>query len=138
MSLTEVFTRALPNYLAFGMSYEQFWDGDVSAHRAFREAHKIRLRERNQMAWLQGMYIYEAIADLAPALKAFAKGRARPYAKEPYPLFEEDRERSEEEKQRERYERMRDKVAAFAKAFNEKREKEREVNSDAGCVDQRD
>ena len=135
LSLIEVFERALPNYLAFGMSYEQFWDGDVSAHKAFREAYRIRLRERNQLAWLQGMYIYEAIADLAPVLKAFAKGRARPYCKEPYPLFEDDKRRSEEEEQKERYEKMREKVAAFAKAFNEKKQKEREVDSDAGCVD---
>lgn len=110
------------------MSYEQFWDGDVSAHKAFREAHKIRLRERNQMAWLQGMYIYEAIADLSPVLKAFAKGRPKPYCKEPYPLFEEDKERSAEEEQKERYEKMREKVAAFAKAFNDKRREDNKAN----------
>ena len=123
----EVFSTACPNYIAFGMTYEQYWDGDVSAHRAYLKAHKIRLREKNQFAWIQGMYVYEAIADLAPALKAFAKGKAKPFCKEPYTLFEEDKRRAEEEEQRERYEKMKEKVSAFAKAFNEKRREENDT-----------
>lgn len=122
-----------------GMTYEQYWDGDVSAHRAYRKAKKIRLSEQNQMAWLQGMYVYEAIADLAPALKAFAKGKAKPYAKEPYDLFEDERKRREEREQMERYEKIKSKVAEFAKAFNEKKKKsdESEVTDDAGCINER-
>ena len=138
LSLYELFERACPAYLNMGMTYEQYWDGDVSAHTAYREAEKLRIRDKNFQAWLQGMYVYEAIADLAPALKAFAKGRSRPYAKEPYTLFEDDKRRKEEEEQRRKYERIKEKVSAFAEAFNAKR-KEKEstengVENDAGCV----
>ena len=137
MSLTEVFEKACPAYIAYGMTYEQFWDGDVSAHKAYREAEKIRIRKRNQEMWLQGMYVYEALLDVAQYNKAFSKSKPRPYVKEPYDLFEDDRKRREEEEQRKRYESMRDKVAAFAKAFNEKR-KEREVEADGGSIPVRD
>ena len=127
-----VFERACPHYMAMGMTYEQFWDGDISAHRAYREAKRIRLSEQNQMAWLQGLYVYEAIADLAPVLKAFAKGKPRPYANEPYDLFEDERKRREEREQRERYERIKAKIAAFAaRKKQQESEKKSEVDSDA-------
>ncbi len=119
-----VFEKACPYYLAYGMTYEQFWDGDVSAHKAFREAHKLILAEKNQMAWLQGMYVYEALLDITPYLKAFSKARPHPYAKEPYDLFKEQREAREEREARERYERIKAGVAAFAKAQKERRAKE--------------
>lgn len=37
---------------------------------------------------MQGMYIYEAIADLIPVLHAFAKkgAKAKPYPKQPYAI----------------------------------------------------
>ena len=117
--------------MAMGMTYDQFWDGEVSAHKCFREAKKIKLYEQNQMAWLQGMYVYEAIADLAPALKAFAKGKVKPYAKEPYDLFEADRKAREEREERERYERIKAKVAAFAARQKQQDSKKSEVDSNA-------
>ena len=106
--------------MAMGMTYDQFWDGEVTAHKCFREAKKIRLSEQNQMAWLQGMYVYEAIADLAPALKAFARGRAKPYTKEPYDLFEGERKAREEREARAKEERLKAEFAAFAEQIRMK------------------
>ena len=120
-----------------GMTYEQFWDGDVLAHKAYRKAHKLHLIEKNQFAWMQGAYVYEAIMDVAPYIKAFSKARPRQYLKEPYDLFKEQREAREEREARERYERIKAGVAAFAKAQKERRakeSKEQEVDADAGCV----
>lgn len=117
--------------MAMGMTYDQFWDGEVTAHKCFREAKKIRIAEQNQMAWLQGMYVYEAIADLAPALKAFAKGNVKPYAKEPYDLFEAERKARAEREERERYERIKAKVAAFAARQKQQDSKKSEVDSNA-------
>lgn len=129
----DVFERACPFYLKIGMTYDQFWDGDVSAHKAYLKAEKLRVKDMNRMLWLQGMYVYEAVGDLAPYFKAFSKARPKPYPDKPYDLFDEDRKRREEEEARKRYEHIRDKVAAFAKAFNEKR-KEREVDANAECI----
>ena len=137
LSLMNVFEKACPQYLAIGMSYEQYWDGDVLAHKAFREAHKLMIAEKNQMLWLQGAYIYEALLDVTPYLKAFSKGRPKPYVKEPFDLFKEQREAREEREARQRYERIKAGVAAFAKAQKERREKEskeRGVDDNARCV----
>ena len=137
LSLMSVFEQACPQYLAMGMTYEQYWDGDVLAHKAFREAKKLRLAEANQLAWLQGMYVYEVLMDVTPYLKAFSKGRPKPYPKEPYDLFKEQREAREEREARERYERIKAGVAAFAKAQKERRakeSKEQEVDDNARCV----
>lgn len=81
-----MFEEAFPYYLAMGMSYEQFWEQDSGLVKYYRKAHEIRLEEQNRAAWLQGMYVYEAIADIAPILHAFArKGtKARKYSEKPY------------------------------------------------------
>ena len=128
-----VFRDACPQYMAFGMTYEQYWDGDVYAHKAYREAEKIRIQKQNQYAWLQGMYIYQAIGALSPALRAFSKGKAKPYAEEPFELFEDERKKREEREAKERYERIKRKVAEFAKVQNEKQKQlESKVVEDNG------
>ena len=130
-SLMAVFERACPHYLAMGMTYEQYWDGEVSAHRAYRKAKELRISEQNRMAWLQGIYVYEAIADLAPYLKAFSKSKPKPYSSEPYDLFEHERQARREREERERYERIKEKVAAFAAKQKRLNSKKSEVDSDA-------
>ena len=124
-----------------GMTYEQFWDGDVYAHKAFRQTKKLKLAERNRFAWLQGMYVYEAIIDVAPYLRAFSKAKPRLYPSEPYDLTKEEADARKEREERERYEHIKERVAAFAKAQKERRQQktaEQEVDSVAGCVPKRD
>lgn len=120
--------------MSYGMTYEQFWDGDVCAHRAYREAYKIRLREQNSMAHIQATYIYEALCCASSLFRGMKPSKPHTFRKEPYDIFPEDIRRRKEEEQRVRYERMREKVAAFAKAFNAKKHEEREVDSDAECL----
>jgi len=69
-----------------GMTYEQYWEQDSDLVKYYRRAQEIRLEEQNRYAWLQGMYVYEAIADIAPILHAFAKRgtKARKYSEKPY------------------------------------------------------
>lgn len=81
-----MFDEAFPFYLSIGMTYEQYWEGDSWLVKDYRKAYEYRRDEMNWQAWLQGMYIYEAIADIAPILHPFAKKgtRARKYAEKPY------------------------------------------------------
>ena len=69
-----------------GMTWDQFWEQDSEIAVYYRKAHEIRQEQMNRDAWLQGMYVYEAIADLAPILHAFAKKgtKARKYSEKPY------------------------------------------------------
>jgi hypothetical protein len=70
------------------MTEEQYWDGDCTLVKCYREAEALRKERVNQEAWLQGMYIYDAISRLTPVLHAFAKKgtKPKPYVEEPYPI----------------------------------------------------
>lgn len=73
--------------MTFGMTYEQFWDGDVWMAKAYRQAYELRKERENFNAWLQGLYIYDAICDASPILRAFSKARKpNPYPSKPYDL----------------------------------------------------
>ena len=134
LSLIAVFEDACPYYMAMGMTYEQFWDGDTSAHKMFRRAKKLRLTEQNEIAWVHGLYIYNAMLCVAPYVKAFSKAKPKPYINEPFDIWEEDRKRKEDLEAKKKFERMMAKMESFAKMHNERQQKsemQSEVDSNA-------
>ncbi len=74
------------------MPYDQFWDGHSWLVKDYRKAFTIKQEleqeKLNQFAWLQGMYIYEALCDVSPVMHAFAKSGTRPmpFSEKPYEL----------------------------------------------------
>lgn len=133
MSLMDAFERACPYYMSYGMSYEQFWDGEVQAHKQYRLAYKQRLSDANKMAWIQGRYFYDALCAVSPILRAFSKARKpQEYHSHPIDLFEDEIKRRKEEEQRKKYERMKEKVALFAEEFNKQRKEVDANGRDAG------
>jgi hypothetical protein len=99
---TEQFNEVFPYYLSIGMTYEQFWDGDPHLAKYYRQAEEIKTERKNQELWLQGLYIYEALCDVAPIMHAMAKKgtKAQPYPDKPYAITEKQRKRDIEEKER--------------------------------------
>lgn len=99
---TERFYEMFPYYLSIGMTYEQYWNGDCTLVKYYREAEELRNEKRNQELWLQGMYVYEAICDVSPILHAFAKKGAKPhpYPSKPYAISEKQIRQEREEKER--------------------------------------
>lgn len=85
------------------MSEEQFWDKDCLLTKYFREAEALRNEKANQQAWLQGMYIYDALSRISPILHAFCKKgtKAQPYVKEPYPISKQEIENSKSKREKE-------------------------------------
>ena len=84
---TEIFEDNFPQYLAIGMSYAEYWEGDPKLAQYFRKAYRIKQEEINNTAWLQGVYIYDAVSTaLHNALRGFGKQKvpAKDYAKQPY------------------------------------------------------
>ena len=75
------------------MTYEQFWNGDPMLAKYYRKADEMKIDRKNQELWLQGLYVYEAICDVAPILQAMAKKgtKARPYTDQPYAITEKQR-----------------------------------------------
>ena len=119
---TDKFYELFPYYLAIGMTPEQYWDGDCTLPKYYRKAEELRNEKRNEELWLQGMYVYEALCDVAPILHAFAKKgtKPNPYASKPYPLTSKQVEQDEEEKQRKVAEKGKRFMEAMAASINKK------------------
>lgn len=89
--LTQEFNKYCPFFISIGMTYEQFWEGDPTMTRDYLVAYKEnQKRESERLKWImweQGLYIYEAICDVSPILRAFSKAtKPLPYPKEPWGL----------------------------------------------------
>lgn len=73
----ELFDEAFPHYLAMGMSEEQFWDRDCLLVIPYRKAYQIRQEEANNNAWLQGVYIMQALQSVPVFVNGFMPRGAR-------------------------------------------------------------
>ena len=114
---TEIFEECFPFYLAIGMSYAEYWEGDPKLAQYYRKAYHIKQEEINNNAWLQGMYVYDAISTaLHNALRGFGKQKppAKDYAKQPYEF--KNKVKSEPEKAKE-VELEQEKAAAWMESF---------------------
>ena len=47
--------------MLYGMTYEQFWYGKPIMAKYYREAYKLKLKERNEDQWRQGIYFLDAL-----------------------------------------------------------------------------
>lgn len=72
------------------------------------------------MLWLQGLYIYQAIGSLAPALNAMGKGKVKDYIEKPIPITESAKEQAEIDKMN----KMAAAMMAWAMNFKPKDEKD--------------
>lgn len=79
------------------MTEQQFWHGDPWLAKYYRKAHDLKRQERNQELWMQGLYIYDALAVVLG--NAFGKkgGKKLKYLEKPIDITE----KTEEEKERE-------------------------------------
>ena len=98
--------------MAIGMTYDQYWYGDVRMVEAFREADRFRQRRENENAWLLGIYVKNAIDSSIG--NAFREKGSQPikYPAEPYGTKEfEEKQSKKRQQQREANE------EAFALAY---------------------
>lgn len=122
-SYSETFKQLCPYYMSIGMSYDEFWNGDVSMVEAYRTADELRLKQRNYELWLQGMYIYEALCDASPLFRFSMKSgtvKPEPYAKEPYPVTPAEAREREERMAAAETERLKAEFALFAEQVKRK------------------
>lgn len=87
-----MFWEALPQYMAVGMTPQEFWDGDPALCKAYREAWMARQSISNAEQWRMGAYVYNAVG---AAVASCLDKDAHEYLKEPFPL--EGEEKGEEE-----------------------------------------
>ena len=96
---SEIFEESFPFYLAIGMSSAEYWEGDPSLARYYRKAYKIKQEEINNNAWLQGLYIYDAVSTAVHNALRGKNSKAREYTKQPYDFT--NRQKTEFEKAKE-------------------------------------
>lgn len=120
--------------MSIGMSYDEFWNQDVALVRVYRKADELKQRRQNQIAWLQGMYIYQALCDVAPIFHAFAKKGTKPipYVEEPYPITAAEIEERKQQELRKKEARMKAEFAAFAEQMRRKMPKEAHPGTKGG------
>ena len=114
---TEIFEESFPFYLAIGMSYAEYWEGDPKLAQYYRKAYRIKQEEINNNAWLQGLYVYDAISTaIHNAMRGLSKQKppAQDYARQPYDF--KNKVKSEAEKAKE-VEIEQEKAAAWMENF---------------------
>ena len=103
--MTELLEELCGFYISIGMTYTEFWHGDVRQLKFYRDAWERKREYLNQELWLQGLYNYRAHKAV---MEAFAYGlgggkgkRPDGYVEKPVPVTE--RERAAELKRRQEY-----------------------------------
>ncbi|MBO7712417.1 MAG: hypothetical protein J6S85_02540 [Methanobrevibacter sp.] len=125
-SYSQIILENLPFYLMCGMTYTQYMDEDCELAIYYRKKYLLEEERYNYHAWLQGMYVYEAVADVSPVLHAFAKRGTEilPYAKEPYPITERQQKAAAEREAARKQAEMKAKMTEFMVGFNAQHNKE--------------
>ena len=127
LSYSEKFEELCGYYLSLGMTYEEYWEGDPEMTKHYREKHRCEMDQRNTELWLQGVYIYEALMDVAPLINIFDKHRkAIPYRTEPYPLTKRAEERRKEKEEQRKMQNGLDAMTALMTNINAKFKKKQE------------
>jgi hypothetical protein len=80
------------------MTADQYWEQDPMLTKYYRDAHNLTIETRNEELWLQGLYIYNAVAVvMANAMKK--KGQsAQKYMDKPIRITPLTRAEKEHEK----------------------------------------
>lgn len=111
---SETFEDNFPFYLAIGMSYAEYWEGDPSLTQYYRKAYKIKQDEMNNNAWLQGLYIYDAVSTAIGNAFKGKNSRRSEYARQPYDFRNKEKTPAEKAKEVEVEQR---KAAAWMEQF---------------------
>ncbi len=104
----DMFDEALPHYLAMGMTWDEYWDGEYGTKKACRKAFQIRIENEQRLAdrnnWYMGQYIMAAIQAtplLVPGVN-MRKGATNPdYPDKPFLEKLEEQKKEENRKRRE-------------------------------------
>lgn len=113
-----------PQFIAMGMTYEQFWDEPPRIATAYQKAYKLKLESQNELAWLIGLYVYDAVAVVVSNALSRKGAKPKNYLERPmdiFPLTEKEKKRRE----REEYEKMDRQLQAIRNAQQRKKKKQK-------------
>lgn len=126
---TELLESVCPDYIAMGMSYDEFWNGPNDAPRMYMKAHVKKREMANEEAWMHGLYVQNAIA-------ACFSGKKNPfkYPEKPFGFNSEQKEKteaiSEDDKHEQADSKAKQLMEIWAINFNQKFEERQRKKSD--------
>lgn len=84
------------------MTYEQYWYGEIRLAKAYAEAERFRLEQRDYDMWLQGAYVHQALQSALSVSEFFrAKGKKPiPYPEKPFGIWRKRDPQEESERKR--------------------------------------
>lgn len=103
----DMLDEALPHYLAMGMTWDEFWDGEYGMKKACRKAYRIRIENEQRIAdrnnWYMGQYIINVLQAVPLFVSGFnTKGVNLPdYPDKPYYERFDEQKKEETRKQHE-------------------------------------
>ena len=113
--------------MSIGMTYDEFWNQDVSMVRAYRKADELKRRRQSEALWMQGLYFRDALLSTVGNMFSSKSATPNEYPKEPYPVTAEQVAEREEAERMRTVERMKADMAAIA-ARMEKRQMPKEAH----------
>lgn len=124
-SYRKLFEEQCPFYMSIGMTYDEFWYGDPNRAIYYRKANELKKRQINEQMWLQGMYVYEAICDVAPILVTIPSKNAKiqEYSYEPYALTAKEQKEREQKELERRQKAMMNRFGVMSVMINQKLKK---------------
>lgn len=133
LSYDKICENLCPDYLAMGMTWDEYWYGDPWMAKYVRLAYDMKRRQANYDLWLQGAYVYEAILDASPVFNPFSKKpKPAPYPTEPYALNKTEQDDRKNKEQEELDKRNQETIKAWVERVNRlKAEKEAKKGAQA-------
>jgi len=83
--------------MLYGMTYEQYWYGDPNMAGSFRKLHELKIEQKNQELWLQGLYIYNAVGVVASNALSKKGSSSQKYLEKPIDILPKSKEQQEKE-----------------------------------------
>ena len=107
-SYGDIFDEYLPEYMAIGMTYSEYWDGEYGTKRAARKAYAIRMKQEQILAdrqnWYLGQYVMSALRAtplLVAGLNVKPSTQLPEYAEKPFLEAAEEIKKEEVRKKKE-------------------------------------
>ena len=123
-SYGDIFDQFLPEYMAIGMTYDEYWDGEFGTKRAARKAYEIRLKNEQMLTdrqnWYMGQYIVKVLQStplLVGGLNVNAQTNLPEYPEKPFLVTAEEMQKEEVRKKQEENQMM-FAMAMMQTAFN--------------------
>ena len=126
--------KVFPQFMAIGMSYDEFWRGPAFLTQAYRDAYELKMRAGEWERWRQGMYNYNAFMALAPVIRnVLSKSPVKPgdYPDKPWPISDKEAEERKIAERRDKFNKMLARMTAEAKLNKEKLEAQKREDAKA-------